>query len=141
MMKREFDNFSRIVEIANMFSLITGKTFDESFDLILSTKYGQGIFYNNPTVMYQQTTENLRAIAEELNQRNPNLKLKELFTADKIFETYMHGNFSGISTARTNFPVIKNLKEKHRMLLKNARKKLLNQNKNFILEDRQKDDL
>ena len=115
----EFTCFTRINRLANMFAAISGRTFDESYDAILNTEYGREIAANTPVVMYEQTTENLRAIAEELGQ-------SALFTIEKIVSVYLSGNFEGIDTARTNFsPVTSELKGKQKSLLAQAQERRL----------------
>lgn len=116
MERPEFDCFARLNEIANMFALITGETFDKAFDIVLSTEYGKTIASNNPVVMYEQTTENLRAIAEELNQ-------SDLFTIEKITDVYLNGDFRNLHTMRTTFAPAQELKEKHKRILSCAKRK------------------
>ena len=112
----EFDCFARLNEIANIFALISGKTFDEAFDIVSNTKYGRKIASNNPAAMYEQTTENLRAIAEELEQ-------SDLFTVEKIINAYLNGDFRNLHTMRTVFAPKQELKEKYKRILSRAKKR------------------
>ena len=112
----EFDCFARLNEIANIFALISGKTFDESFDIVSNTEYGKKIASNNPFVMYEQTTENLRAITEELQQ-------SDLFTIEKIVDVYLNGDFRNLHTTRTVFASTQELKEKYKSILSRAKER------------------
>lgn len=108
---------SRLNTVAKLFAAISGKTFDESVDIILTTDTGRAIARNNPCALYEQATDNIWDIAGELKNRYP--EIHEKFTPQKIVETYTRG--TGIfSTERTRFPMEKRLKDVQRERLKKA---------------------
>lgn len=133
MMKQNKETgFARLNEIANMFAMIGGKSFDEAFNIIARTKYGREIASNNPVVMYEQTTENLRAIAEELGQ-------SDLFTVERIIDVYLNGEFKNLHTERTNFSPAQDLKGKYREALLRAREiRSLQARKNEFYDQQEK---
>ncbi len=125
-------SFVRLNEIANMFAVISGKSFDEALDIIAKTKYGRDIASNDPVVMYEQTTENLRAIAEELGQ-------SDLFTIERIIDVYLKGEFKNLHTRKTSFTPAQDLKGKYKESLLRAReRRFIQARKNEFYDQQEK---
>lgn len=69
-----------------MFSYITGQTAEEAKNIILQTETGKAVQAGNPSVMYEQQTENISSIAMELCNHKSYETLVDLFTVNAIVQ-------------------------------------------------------
>ena len=115
--------------MAKLFAAISGKTFDESVDIILTTNTGRAIVQNNPCALYEQATDNVWDIAGELQGKYPDVG--EKFTPQRIAETYA-GGAGAFPTKRTRFFQEDRLKEARKKTLREAREKRLR----FLMAER-----
>lgn len=76
----------RMKQLAFMFSSITGKSREESEMIIAQTETGKLVLDNNKAILYEQQTENLYGIVEELKEITLYQKLAEGITCDHIVE-------------------------------------------------------
>lgn len=74
----------RLEEIAKMYSSITGESISVSKKAILGTRVGKAIAQNNPVFLYEQPTNNLRDIAQELKA-----PLQRKFSDEAISQSYL----------------------------------------------------
>ena len=81
------DGDKRIDQLAYCFSYIANVTKDEAKAIIVETVTGKSILDENPTVMYEQQTENLYSIALELSEDSRYKDLSKLFTLDSIVQS------------------------------------------------------
>ena len=111
---------NRFNEVAKIFSYVSGKSFDESVDLILTTNVGKGLVKNDPYTLYEQATENVWAMARELEAKAPEMRAK--FTVERIVEAYARQGRGAFPTTRTVFHSADVLKETQKRLLRERRK-------------------
>lgn len=74
----------RLKQLVIMFSTITGVSETEAEKIIIHTETGQAVLDNDETVIYEQQTENLYCIAEELKNNSQYVKLAEQLSDEKI---------------------------------------------------------
>lgn len=74
----------RLKQLVIMFSAITGVSETEAEKIIIHTETGQAVLDNDETVIYEQQTENLYCIAEELKNNSQYVKLAEQLSDEKI---------------------------------------------------------
>lgn len=112
----------RFKEICLMFSFITGISSLEAESIIKKTSTGQGILSGNMTVMYEQQTENLFSIAEELAQMEKYKKIASVISLDTIIKAMNEviintGTYSGgIKAVKNNMQTKILLMKKRRLL-------------------------
>ncbi len=78
----------RICQLSFMLSDITGISQEEAESLILECPIGECIIRNNPAVIYEQQTENMEIIAQELTDKG--IEIARLITMDSIVEAMRH---------------------------------------------------
>lgn len=112
----------RFKEICLMFSFITGISSLEAESIIKKTSTGQGILSGNMTVMYEQQTENLFSIAEELAQMEKYKNIASVISLDTIIKAMNEviintGTYSGgIKAVKNNMQTKILLMKKRRLL-------------------------
>lgn len=74
----------RMRQLTALFSAITGKTLEESMEIILQTETGNAVNENNMAIMYEQQTENLYEIAEELKRQENYAEIAEMLSIENI---------------------------------------------------------
>lgn len=77
----------RMDQLVFMFSYITHLTKKEAREIILQTATGRAVQAKNPTVMYEQQTENINSLALELRNQEHHKDLTALFTIDAIIQS------------------------------------------------------
>ena len=112
----------RFREICLMFNFITGISCAEAGNIIKKTATGQGILQGNLAIIYEQQTENLYSIAEELAQIDRYKELASVISADKIVEAMNAVIINADSYTSRAKPVINN--KKTRILLLKKRRLL-----------------
>lgn len=80
----------RINQLVSMFSYITGKTKEESLDIILQTETGNAALRNDEMTLYEQQTENLYSIALELEHFSEYKELGKMLTEENIVKAMKH---------------------------------------------------
>lgn len=80
-------NRKRISQLAFMFSKIAKISEEEAKVIILCTDVGTGILEGNETILYEQQTENLAEIVEELKLYHEYQEIASLFTIENIVNT------------------------------------------------------
>ena len=76
----------RMKQLVFMFSSITGKSAEESEMIIAQTETGKLVLDNNKAVLYEQQTENMYGIVEELKEIVSYKELAERITCGHIVE-------------------------------------------------------
>jgi len=116
----------RLIQLINMFSHISNKTYDEARSIILSTNTGKAIQDNNVTLIYEQQTENLYSIVMDLQKSNFDNELTKRFTIETIVSSLEVIN-EDEELGRIVVPIAKDpeLKKSHQELLKKHQKKIL----------------
>lgn len=76
----------RLQQLIFMFAQITNMSTKESEAIILETDTGKSVQNGNPTVMYEQQTENLYCIASELHRMEKYDNLADAFTLETIVD-------------------------------------------------------
>lgn len=77
----------RMAQVIFMFSEITGKSEEESEQIINITNVGKAIRENDPIVLYEQQTENLYSIAMELHQSEQYKDIADMLSNEAIVRT------------------------------------------------------
>jgi len=77
----------RLIQLINMFSHISNRTYDEARSIILSTNTGKAIQNNSITLMYEQQTENLYSIVMDLQKVNFDNEITKGFTIEAIVKS------------------------------------------------------
>jgi len=116
----------RLIQLINMFSHISNKTYNEARSIILSTNTGKAIQDNNVTLIYEQQTENLYSIVMDLQKSNFDNELTKRFTIETIVSSLEVINEDD-ELGRTVVPIAKDpeLKKSHQELLKKHQRKIL----------------
>lgn len=116
----------RLIQLINMFSHISNKTYDEARSIILSTNTGKAIQDNNVTLIYEQQTENLYSIVMDLQKSNFDNELTKRFTIETIVSSLEVIN-EDEELGRIVVPIAKDpeLKKSHQELLKKHQRKIL----------------
>lgn len=76
----------RLNELTFMFSYVTGMSSQEAEKLILSTNTGKAIKRKNKAVLYEQQTDNLYQIAQELKANHAYPEIEDVFTVENIVQ-------------------------------------------------------
>lgn len=121
----------RIRQLAFMIRAITKIELEEAERIILSTEIGKDILAGNITVLYEQQTENLAEIADELKEKGSyrnvveQLTLKNIVYAGKMLCEYEEENRKNIAVVYK--PISQNDVEKadRRKVLKERQKNIL----------------
>lgn len=116
----------RLIQLINMFSHISNKTYNEARSIILSTNTGKAIQDNNVTLIYEQQTENLYSIVMDLQKSNFDNELTKRFTIETIVSSLEVIN-EDEELGRIVVPIAKDpeLKKSHQELLKKHQRKIL----------------
>lgn len=77
----------RIEQLTFMLNTITEIGWKEAEDVVLSTKTGKDILLNNPVVLYEQQTENLAEIGDELREKDKYNVIAKKLTMENIIES------------------------------------------------------
>lgn len=85
-----------------MFSDITGLSPEQSEKIIIQTETGKAVLAANPSVLYEQQTENLACIASELAQTQQFSDLAPLLSIQNIVSAMKH--LSGSDTCMKTAP-------------------------------------
>lgn len=130
----------RIEQLTFMLNTITEIGWKEAEDVVLSTKTGKDILLNNPVVLYEQQTENLAEIGDELREKDKynviakKLTMENIIESGKLLRKYEMENkkkppvvYSAIKQKGQEKAVRrKALKEKQKIILKAKRQNKIN---------------
>lgn len=128
----------RLNELTFMFSYVTGMSSQEAEKLILSTNTGKAIKRKNKAVLYEQQTDNLYRIAQELKEDHSCTELAGVFTVENIVQALMElvekNKERHLTTSNMKFdkkPMLKALQRKqqkaeYKNLLQNRRQNRIN---------------
>lgn len=126
----------RLQQIIYMLSSITNLAESDAKQVILSTNTGKAIQQNEPTVMYEQQTENLYSIKEEMGQNPKYVYLANEISVASIVDAYNKmQEYSQLSDRKNFKKIAKNpqLKEIEKITIKQRRKNNLKQKyQNFL---------
>lgn len=111
------ENKLRLMQLADMYSFITGTAREDALEIIRETETGKRIEAGDPVLMYEQHTSNLADIAKELP-----CDVQGQFTAEKIIESLGH---AGTWEAPIKVSASPEQKEAFRRQLKQAQKNKL----------------
>lgn len=78
----------RLDELTFMLAHITGLSHQQSKQLILNTRIGKALQNKNQAIIYEQQTENIYQIAQELREQNNYPEIESLFTVDNIVNSF-----------------------------------------------------
>ena len=77
-------NNKRLRQLILMFATLTGKTESESEQIICGTETGRAVLEKNEVVLYEQQTENLYSIAQDLRQSGKYEEVVACLSTEKI---------------------------------------------------------
>lgn len=121
----------RFAQLTFIFSEVTGKNLTESEMIIKSTSTGKKILEDDETLLYEQHTENIFEIVEELKEDNNNLS--EAFTIEKVISAIRKMPETGCSIYSFCVQKAPELKKFHRRVLnKKVNRMLLTKKQNNI---------
>lgn len=78
----------RLEDLIFMVEQITGLSHHESKQLILTTRTGKALQNKNQAILYEQQTENLYQIAQDLKIQNNFIDAEAIFTVDSIVSAF-----------------------------------------------------
>ena len=117
----------RLIQLINMFSHISNRTYDEARSIILSTNTGKAIQNNSITLMYEQQTENLYSIVMDLQKVNFDNEITKGFTIEAIVKSLEMIDEDEELRRIADIPIEKDpeLKKSNQKLLKKRQKQIL----------------
>ena len=119
----------RLQQLIYMLSLITDLSKGDAEQAVLSTDTGKAVQRNEPGVMYEQQTENLYSIREELSQNPAYEELAGKISVSSIVDAYKKMQEDVPTYVKREERISKNpqLKEIEKTIVKQKRKNNLKQ--------------
>lgn len=119
----------RLQQLIYMLSLITDLSKGDAEQAVLSTDTGKAVQRNEPGVMYEQQTENLYSIREELSQNPAYEELAGKISVSSIVDAYKKMQEDVPTYVKREEKISKNpqLKEIEKAIVKQKRKNNLKQ--------------
>lgn len=119
----------RLQQLIYMLSLITDLSKGDAEQAVLSTDTGKAVQRNEPGVMYEQQTENLYSIREELSQNPAYEELAGKISVSSIVDAYKKMQEDVPTYVKREEKISKNpqLKEIEKTIVKQKRKNNLKQ--------------
>ncbi len=119
----------RLQQLIYMLSLITDLSKGDAEQAVLSTDTGKSVQRNEPGVMYEQQTENLYSIREELSQNPAYEELAGKISVSSIVDAYKKMQEDVSTYVKREEKISKNpqLKEIEKAIVKQKRKNNLKQ--------------
>ena len=119
----------RLQQLIYMLSLITDLSKGDAEQAVLSTDTGKAVQRNEPGVMYEQQTENLYSIREELSQNPAYEELAGKISVSSIVDAYKKMQEDVPTYVKGEEKISKNpqLKEIEKAIVKQKRKNNLKQ--------------
>ena len=119
----------RLQQLIYMLSLITDLSKGDAEQAVLSTDTGKAVQRNEPGVMYEQQTENLYSIREELSQNPAYEELAVKISVSSIVDAYKKMQEDVPTYVKREEKISKNpqLKEIEKAIVKQKRKNNLKQ--------------